>query len=79
MTIKELVKFLLGEREKEHRLNYVGMSRVLTHEQISIGAGCSLERLTTTISSGSKLKIRLIEDVRLNVLYEAWTEFYFSN
>ena len=79
MTIKGLVKFLLGEREKEHGLTYVGMSRVLTHEQISIGAGCSLERLTTKISSGSKLKVRLIEDVRLNVLYEACKEFYFSN
>jgi hypothetical protein len=55
------------------------MSRVLTHEQISIGAGCSLERLTTKISIVTKLKLRLIEDVRLNVLYEACKEFYFSN
>jgi hypothetical protein len=69
----------LGEQEKEHGLTYVGISRVLTHEQISIGAGCSLERLTTKISSGSKLKVRLIENMRLNVLYEACKEFYFSN
>jgi hypothetical protein len=40
------------------------MSRVLACEQIDIGPGCSLERLTTKISSGYRLKVRLIEDIR---------------
>jgi hypothetical protein len=57
MTIKGLVKFLLGENEKEHGLTYVAMSRVLECAQIDIGPGCSLERLTTKISSGSRLKL----------------------
>jgi ATP-dependent exoDNAse (exonuclease V) alpha subunit len=79
MTIKGLVKFLLGENEKEHGLTYVGISRVLACEQIDIGPGCSLERLTTKISSGSRLKVRLIEDKRLNVLYDKCKEIYFYN
>ena len=79
MTIKGLVKFLLGEKEKEHGLTYVGLSRVLTPEQINIGPGCSLERLTTKISSGFRLKVRLVEDKRLDVLYETCKQYYFSN
>jgi hypothetical protein len=50
-------------------LTYVGMSRVLACEQIDISPGCSLERLTTKILSGSRLNVRLIEDKRLNVSY----------
>jgi hypothetical protein len=38
MTIKGFVKFLLDEREKEYGLTSVGMSRVLTHEQIDISS-----------------------------------------
>jgi hypothetical protein len=79
MTIKGLVKFLLGENEKEHGLTYVAMSRVLECAQIDIGPGCSLERLTTKISSGSRLKVRLIEDKRLNDLYDNCKDFYFNN
>jgi hypothetical protein len=70
-----LVKFLLRENEKEHGLTYVGISRVLACEQIDIGPGCSLERLTTKISSGSRLKVRLIEDKRLNVSYDNCKDF----
>jgi hypothetical protein len=61
MTIKGLVKFLSGENEKEHGLTCVGMSRVLTWEQIDIGPGCSLYSLTTKISS--RLQVRLLEDI----------------
>jgi hypothetical protein len=43
------------------------MSRVLECEQIDIGPGCSLERLTTKILSSFILKVELIEDIRLNV------------
>jgi hypothetical protein len=79
MTIKGLVKLLLGENEKEHGLTFVGMSRVLSSEQIEEGPGCSLERLTTKISSGYRLKVRLIEDIRLNDSYDNCKEFYFNN
>jgi hypothetical protein len=79
MTIKGLVKFLLGDKEKQHGLTYVGMSRVEICEQLNIGPGCSLERLTTKISSGSRLIKRLVEDKRLDILYEACKQYYFSN
>jgi hypothetical protein len=70
---------LLGENEKEHGLTYVGMSRVLASEQIDIGPGFSLERLTTKISSGYRLKVTLIEDIRLNDSYANYKDFYFNN
>jgi hypothetical protein len=57
----------------------VGMSRILTCEQINIGPGFSLESLTTKNSSGSRLKVKLVEDKGSNVLYETCKEFYFSN
>jgi hypothetical protein len=79
MTIKGFVKSLLGENEKEHGLTYVGKSRVLACEQIDIGPGCSLVRLTTKISSGSRLKVILIEDKRFNVSYDNCKDFYFNN
>jgi ATP-dependent exoDNAse (exonuclease V) alpha subunit len=79
MTIKGFVKFLLDDKEKEHGLTYVGFSRVLKHEQLDIGPGCSLERLTTTFSNGYRLKRRLIEDIRLDVLYDTCRNFFFSN
>jgi hypothetical protein len=79
MTIKGLMKFLLGESEKEYRLTYVGMSRVLACEQIDIGPGCSLERLTTKILSSSILKVGLIDDIRLNVSHDNCKDFYFNS
>jgi hypothetical protein len=79
MTIKGLVRFLLGDKEKQHGLTYVGMSRVEICEQLNIGPGCSLERLTTKISSGSRLIKRLVEDKRLDILYEACKQYHFSN
>jgi hypothetical protein len=40
---------LNARRETEHGLIYVGMSRVLTCEQINIGPGCSLEKIEVDI------------------------------
>jgi ATP-dependent exoDNAse (exonuclease V) alpha subunit len=79
MTIKGLAKFLLGDKEKKHGLTYLGMSRVVTHERLDIGPGCLSERSTTEISNGYSLKKRLIEDKRLDVLYDTCKKFYFSN
>jgi hypothetical protein len=55
------------------------MSRVLASEQIDIDPGCSLEGLTTKLSSGSRLKVRLLEDIRLNVSYDNCKDFYFND
>jgi hypothetical protein len=65
---------LNARREKEYGLTYVGMSRVLTCEQINISPRCSLERLTTKLLSGSRLNVRLIEGKRSNILYETCKE-----
>jgi hypothetical protein len=65
--------FISGENEKEHGLTYVGMSRILACEQIDIGPGCSLKEWTT------RLKVRLIEDIRLNVSYDNCKDYYFNN
>jgi hypothetical protein len=79
MAIKGLVKLFLGENEKEYGLTYVGMSRVLACEQIDIGLGCSLGRLITIILISSRLKIGLIEDIRLNVSHDNCKDFYFNS
>ena len=58
MTIKVVAKFVLSENEIELGFTYVSMSRNLACEQIDIGPGSSLEKLTTKISSGSTWKLR---------------------
>ena len=55
------------------------MSRDLACEQIDIGPGCSLKKLTTKISSVSTLNVRLIEDKRLNVSSDNCEDFYSNN
>ena len=55
------------------------MSRVEICEQLNIGSGCSLERLTTKISKGYRLIKRLVEDKRLDILYETCKQYHFSN
>jgi hypothetical protein len=63
----------LGKEEKERGLTYVAFSRILAIEQIYVGQGFSL---TTDISEGFKLKKRLEEDDRLQMLYEETKIFY---
>jgi hypothetical protein len=74
-----MYKFLLGENEKDYGLTYVGMPTVLACEQIDIGPGCSLERLTNKILSSSMSKVGLIEDIRLNVSHDNCEDFYFNS
>ena len=73
MTIKVVVKFALRENEIELGFTYVGMSRNLACEQTDICPCCSLEKLTSKISSGSTLK------VRSNVPSDNCRDFYFDN
>jgi hypothetical protein len=76
LTIKGLLAYFLGKEEKEHGLTYVAFSRILAIEQMYVGQGFSLDRLTTDISKGFKLKKRLEEDDRLQMLYEETKLFY---
>jgi ATP-dependent DNA helicase PIF1 len=76
MTITGLVALSLGDAEKEHGLTFVALSRATDMCNVFLGAGCSLERLSTKISSGYKLKQRLKEDIRLQLLYENTMTFY---
>jgi hypothetical protein len=81
LTIKGLLAYFLGNEEKEHGLTYVGLtyvgfSRILAIEQMFVGQGFSLDRLTTEISKEYKLKKRLEEDDRLQMLYEETKRFY---
>ena len=69
MTIEGLLAFQLGESEKEHGITFVGLLRSTNIENVSVCGGCSLERVTTKISEGIKLKNRLIEDDRLDLLH----------
>ena len=76
LTIKGLLAYFLGKEVKEHGLTYVAFSRILAIEQLFVGQGFSLNRLTTDISKGCKLKKRLEEDERLQMLYEETKRFY---
>ena len=67
-----------GVREKTHGVSYVSMSRATDLNNICIGAGCSVERLTTKISSMKKVQNRLLEDIRLESLYRRTTDLMSS-
>ena len=73
MTIKVVMKFVSSENEIELGFTYVGMSRNLACEQTDICPCCSLEKLTSKISSGSTLK------VRSNVPSDNCRDFYSDN
>lgn len=76
MTITGLIALSFGESEKEHGLTFVALSRSTDINKVFLGPGCSLDRLTKKISNGLKLKQRLIEDKRLNILYEQTLTYY---
>jgi hypothetical protein len=56
MTIPVLVAISHGDAEKEHGLTFVALSRSTDMNNEFLGPGRCLERLTTRISSGLKLK-----------------------
>ena len=62
-----------SSREKELAFGFRVVDRLrLTIDiySVCLGPGCSLERITKKTSNGLKLKQRLIEDKRLNILYK---------
>ena len=68
---------VLGIREAEAGLTYVGCSRMTDIINLFIGQGCSFERLTTAISKNKKLQARLAEDLRQMSLWLATRVFFF--
>jgi ATP-dependent DNA helicase PIF1 len=67
-TILGKVILVLGSKEKEHGLTYVGFSRTRRLEDVGLDGGISLDRITTKIKDQKKLKVRLREDRRLDAL-----------
>jgi ATP-dependent exoDNAse (exonuclease V) alpha subunit len=68
MTIPGLLAILLGDVEKVRGLTFVALSRSTDVNNVFLGPGCPFERLTTRISSDIKLRQRLVEDDRLQLL-----------
>ena len=66
-------KELNSSREKELAFGFRVVDRLrltIDNNNVFLGPGCSLEKITKKISNGLKLKQRFIEDKRLNILYE---------
>lgn len=72
MLLNNLKSFLF----QDHGLTFVALSRATSIDNVFLCSGCSLERLTTKVSEGYKLKQRLKEDDRLQKLFEETMEFY---
>jgi hypothetical protein len=74
-TIHGKVVINLGSKEKEHGLAYVAFSRATRFSSIGIIGGLAGERLTTQISQQKKLKLRVVEDQRLERLAQQTMRF----
>jgi ATP-dependent DNA helicase PIF1 len=74
MTLTVPVYTKLGNKEPEHGCTYVVLSRPKDLENLCIHNGITLDRITTAISNGKKLKRRLKEDNRLQDLYQQTRE-----
>ena len=79
MTIKGLVKSLLGKKEKIAWVYLCRYVKSFNCDQINLGPRCLFERITSKFSSWLRIKVTLVEDKRLNVLYETCKEFFFQN
>ncbi len=77
MAITTKLGYELGTKEPEAGLTYVALSRMTNIENLFIGGGCSLARLTTTIRNNKKLKYRLDEDQRLLIASTDTIAYFF--
>ena len=77
MTITTKLGYELGNTEPEAGLTYVALSRMTNIENLFIGGGCTLARLTTTIQKNKKLQVRLAEDRRLLEEANKTLEYFF--
>ena len=66
MTIKSKIVVTLTDREKEHGLTYVALSRVTRFTDIGIYDGITKQRLCSAIKKQSKMRKRIEEEDRLN-------------
>jgi ATP-dependent DNA helicase PIF1 len=76
LTITDYICVRLGDKEPEHGATYVVFSRTQDLNMICIGPGVGLDRLTTKITNGRKLKERLKEDERLDGLSKSTEEYF---
>ena len=76
MTCRHNVYAVIGDSEKTTGLTYVILSRNTNIEQLCIGDGITLQRLTTTISGSKALKLRLKEDKRFHDLWVQTKHFF---
>jgi hypothetical protein len=60
------VIIFLGLLEREHGLSYVGFSRTRKLSDMGVDGGINADRITTKIKNQKKLKVRLVEDRRLD-------------
>ena len=70
MTIKGKVVIDLGPRELWHGVSYVALSRVTKFTNIGLKKGIAMNRLCKSIKKQKKIKGRLAEEKRLNLLCE---------
>ena len=77
MTISTKLGYELGNTEPEAGLTYVALSRMTEIQNLYIGRGCTLDRLTKTIQKNSKLQVRLAEDRRLLELANQTQTYFF--
>ena len=58
----------LGKTEKEHGLTYTVLSRVTKASDIGIVGGFPKDRLIDKVAKQAKMKARIAEEKRLNVI-----------
>ena len=58
----------LGKTEKEHGLTYTVLSRVTKASNIGIVGGFPKDRLIDKVAKQAKMKTRIAEEKRLNVI-----------
>ena len=66
----------LGDKEIEHGLTFVGVSRAKTIAMLAVPQGVSYERLTTEITKGKNFKDRKVEEARLKQLMDVCLRNY---
>ena len=68
MTIKSKIVVTLTDREKEHGLKYVALSRVTKFSDIGIYDRIAKQRLCSAIKNQSKMRKRMEEEARFSRL-----------
>ena len=75
-TFSNPIGIIVGTKEKTEGLTYTKISRATRIENICIPQGISLDRLTLDIAKCKRLKHRIVEERRLDILCNNTTEIY---